>query len=327
MYSTSFIKKETVDSFEIIPPKGHPMYVVDGPYRNIQIIAEMQNINKRSALMRTDRLLEENIVSGVELQELWFPTDGKFDIFLSHSHENIESARRFAAYIYNYYGVRVFVDSMYWGYAGDLIVRLTEKFAEEKIERIFYFMNIVHSMLSMALMKMMDKCETVCYLKSRNSVKARGSNDFTKSSWIYEEVEFANRLHKVLPIRTGHSILLNECKSFTEKDFKIEFKADLSNFVELESEFWERMRSDSWSRLNDFPIQERLLDRITKSIWRISITINNKIMTELFTYKESEQYINLLQENINRMSSNSSNCKNWMLTIVSAIYGFRRKQE
>ena len=279
MYSTSFIKKETVDSFEIIPPKGHPMYVVDGPYRNIQIIAEMQNINKRSALMRTDRLLEENIVS------------------------------------------------MYWGYAGDLIVRLTEKFAEEKIERIFYFMNIVHSMLSMALMKMMDKCETVCYLKSRNSVKARGSNDFTKSSWIYEEVEFANRLHKVLPIRTGHSILLNECKSFTEKDFKIEFKADLSNFVELESEFWERMRSDSWSRLNDFPIQERLLDRITKSIWRISITINNKIMTELFTYKESEQYINLLQENINRMSSNSSNCKNWMLTIVSAIYGFRRKQE
>lgn len=42
-------------------------------------------------------------------------------------------------------------------------------------------------------------------------------------------------------------------------------------------------------------------------------------MQELFKYKESEQYINLLQENINRMSSNSSNCKSWMLTIVSAI--------
>lgn len=36
----------------------------------------------------------------------------------------------------------------------------------------------------------------------------------------------------------------------------------------------------------------------------------------IFTYKESEQYVNLLQENITRMATNSANCKNWLIGIV-----------
>ena len=31
------------------------------------------------------------------------------------------------------------------------------------------------------------------------------------------------------------------------------------------------------------------------------------------------QYLQMLQDTINRMSSNSSNCKNWSLTIVAAL--------
>ena len=37
-------------------------------------------------------------------------------------------------------------------------------------------------------------------------------------------------------------------------------------------------------------------------------------------FTESERhYISLLQENINRMASNSANCKTWLLTLVAAI--------
>lgn len=39
-------------------------------------------------------------------------------------------------------------------------------------------------------------------------------------------------------------------------------------------------------------------------------------MKEMFKYKESEQYIYLLQENITRMATNSANCKNWLIGIV-----------
>ena len=40
-------------------------------------------------------------------------------------------------------------------------------------------------------------------------------------------------------------------------------------------------------------------------------------MKEIFIYKESEQYINILQENINRMAHNSANCKNWLVAIIA----------
>lgn len=35
--------------------------------------------------------------------------------------------------------------------------------------------------------------------------------------------------------------------------------------------------------------------------------------------ENDRHYISLLQENINRMASNSANCKGWLLTLVSAI--------
>lgn len=39
-------------------------------------------------------------------------------------------------------------------------------------------------------------------------------------------------------------------------------------------------------------------------------------MEELYPFKEAEQYVNLLQENITRMANNSANCKNWLMGIV-----------
>ena len=38
-----------------------------------------------------------------------------------------------------------------------------------------------------------------------------------------------------------------------------------------------------------------------------------------FTEEDDRQYISLLQENINRMASNSANCKTWLVTILAAL--------
>ena len=42
-------------------------------------------------------------------------------------------------------------------------------------------------------------------------------------------------------------------------------------------------------------------------------------MTEFFPNDSCQHYVSLLQENINRMASNSSNCKTWLITIIAAI--------
>lgn len=38
-----------------------------------------------------------------------------------------------------------------------------------------------------------------------------------------------------------------------------------------------------------------------------------------FTEEDDRHYILLLQENINRMASNSANCKTWLVTILAAL--------
>ena len=39
----------------------------------------------------------------------------------------------------------------------------------------------------------------------------------------------------------------------------------------------------------------------------------------LFPFKEAEQYIALLQENITRMATSSANCKNWLVAIIAGV--------
>lgn len=41
---------------------------------------------------------------------------------------------------------------------------------------------------------------------------------------------------------------------------------------------------------------------------------------EIYPFKECEQYVNLLQENITRMASNSANCKNWLVAIIAGVF-------
>lgn len=38
-----------------------------------------------------------------------------------------------------------------------------------------------------------------------------------------------------------------------------------------------------------------------------------------FPFVECEHYINLLQDTINRMATNSANCKNWLITLIVGI--------
>ena len=49
---------------------------------------------------------------------------------------------------------------------------------------------------------------------------------------------------------------------------------------------------------------------------------DKKDMENIYLFKESEQYVNLLQENLNRMAGNSANCKNWLMGIIGGSLAF-----
>ena len=48
-----------------------------------------------------------------------------------------------------------------------------------------------------------------------------------------------------------------------------------------------------------------------------------KVMEKLFDSESCRHYISLLQENITRMASNCTSCKNWLISIVSALFALQ----
>lgn len=57
-------------------------------------------------------------IKGTALKEHWFKVNTA-DIFISHSHRDINKVRAFAGWLYHNFGLEAFIDSCTWGYADD----------------------------------------------------------------------------------------------------------------------------------------------------------------------------------------------------------------
>lgn len=172
--------------------------------------AEYNKIQGELLQKVTDEELQKILINGSKLQEVWFPTECMtFDVFLSHSHGDETNAKNLAAYLKSQYNLTTFIDSCYWNYCDVLLRKLDNQLWEESdgkdlynYKKRNYSTTIIHSMLSMSLMKMMSKCECFLMLDSPNvQFKGDEMQHKTKSAWIYQEVEMSKVLEKKIPER------------------------------------------------------------------------------------------------------------------------------
>ena len=202
--------------------------------------------------------IKQSFIKGTKLQEEWFPSesyDSLFKVFISHSHKDIDTVKNLAGFLKEHYGIRSFIDSLYWGYVNDLQKSLDDYYASyfydgskyyDYDKRNFLTAN-VHIMLSMALMKMMDACECLIFVDSDNSLKYELNDNETPSPWIYEEMGFSNRLRVNIPERYKEKIkvTLNESRArssyslmmFSQNqqcDASFSYEIDMRHFKELE---------------------------------------------------------------------------------------------
>lgn len=204
--------------------------------------------------------IKQDLIKGTKLQEEWFPSDSynsKFQVFISHSHKDDDTVKKLAGFLEKHYGIKSFIDSIYWRYVNDLQKSIDDYYAlferdgkkyYDYDKRNFLTAN-VHIMLSMALMKMMDACECLIFVDSENSLKYEKDAKETPSSWIYEEMGFSKRLRVNVPERYKEKIkvTLNESRERSSYSFimfsqteqrepEFSYEVDMRHFKELEQE-------------------------------------------------------------------------------------------
>ena len=167
-----------------------------------------------------EQILIENIVNqqSLDAEKIkgdWFPTI-ESDIFISHSHRDLDTVEKLATIFSKYLKLKVFIDSKVWKYSDNLVQMIEEKYcvSEKSIhDKIVAHVNI---MLSSALTKMLNKTECVIFLNSENSlIPNKYSNSAqTDSPWIYYELFITSLLPVKSPNRKMPFEIRNEAQQF-----------------------------------------------------------------------------------------------------------------
>lgn len=185
---------------------------------------------------------ENGTIDGTKTIETWFP-NYKADIFLSHSHKDIDLAIKLACWLENNFGVRVFIDSLLWKNIDDLQKEIDKKYTFSEITKTYDYdlRNIttshVHAMLSTALNDMIDSSECVMFLNTPSSIELSTLKNSTFSPWIYSEIKAANLLRINIPSRFIQkryvSRDLQHSREILNEAPAIKYDTDLSKFHKI----------------------------------------------------------------------------------------------
>ncbi|WP_305866637.1 TIR domain protein [Helicobacter pylori] len=169
-----------------------------------RIAQKIRNILKKHG-SRKDIILNHR-----ELQEAFFspfkPQLKNAQVFLSHSHADINKALEVKDYLEEYLDAEcVFIDSLFWDYKDDVLNKLAE-YAEYDDNDISVIEDAFTLILRESLECMIKKCPYFVFLQSSNSVSnqwlSRNQDllKITYSAWIYEELKIAHSISESRPI-------------------------------------------------------------------------------------------------------------------------------
>lgn len=209
-----------------------------------QIGLKLFNEIRNSTIKQLDKYVGVNgVINGSELENDWF---GEIDshIFISHSHTDEKLAIALAGYLFKNHKIRCFVDSCVWGYSNELLKQIDNRYCKNTESNTYNYdtrnfsTSHVHMMLSAALNKMIEKCESLFLINSPNSIETSDILKETYSPWIYSEILTSKLIEKKIPHRHLHVGLERRTETFSKVDnlnesLKIKYKLDLDHLVDL----------------------------------------------------------------------------------------------
>lgn len=146
-------------------------------------------------------------IDGSSLKEHWFNIVDA-DIFISHSHQDINKVKAFAGWLKHNFNLTCFIDSCVWGYCDELLKQIDDAKCKNSNSSTYsyelrnYTTSHVHMMLSIALSEMIDNTECVVFFNTPESVSLsndleslkRNNHTLTLSPWIYHELAMTSMI-------------------------------------------------------------------------------------------------------------------------------------
>lgn len=233
-----------LSSFELSILASQYNHQHQNPYNQLDKTQNFKNLISKS--------LQENYINVSEIEKEFFPLIDAH-IFISHSHADISEATKLANFLYSNFGLKCFIDAIFWKNVDDIINELlsarhnisdayrdpSRKPPDKSISAEDIKKNCSHAymILAMSLLKIIDKTEVFFFLNSTNSttLNPQTSQIATKSPWISMEL-LSTEILRRKPISSHRRIKnvfesanFNESKSFF-------YPIDLSNLTTISIE-------------------------------------------------------------------------------------------
>lgn len=221
-------------------------------------------------------ITKSGIIDGTKLKEHWFSISPK-DVFISHSHKNLNEALALAGWLHECFGLESFIDSCFWGYCDDLLREIDNQYCYNDSNNTYnyksrnYSTSHVHMMLSTAITEMMDSVESVIFVNTPQSISLPAEYDKIKrqektiSPWIYHELSMMTMLR---PRHKERQSLMHEDYSIRDSmEIEYDIHGEIKNLTPL-SDVHLRKWSENWQkRYEPLRFPEEALDELYKIVF------------------------------------------------------------
>ena len=188
------------------------------------------------------RHLKNGSINATSLRNESFPIRSH-DIFISHSHYDVNDALRLATFLSEQFGLSCFIDSAVWRYSDNLLLEIDNHFCKNPDGQTYSYKmrnrttTHVHMLLASALSEMINKCEAVFFLNTPNAITTQNSVDRTFSPWIFYELEVIRWIEAQMPQR-----MLVETRGLGDR--MLAYEVNLERLTDLSAKDIERWQSE-----------------------------------------------------------------------------------
>lgn len=218
-------------------------------------------LNKLAQKEFEEFILSDDIIDGEKLSNAWFKTIDS-DIFISHSHNDIDLAFALAGWLKKEFDLEVFLDEVVWGNADELLKKIDNKYCYQKDTKTYNYVkrnfttSHVHAMLSTAIQSVMDNSEAIFFLNTDESFPSvsnvlNENSKYTLSPWIYQEVLNAKLLRPInWAVYRSKNSLSHSLYEISSKRLNIAYKTPINDFTLIDSQILSAWKEKHYKNKN-----------------------------------------------------------------------------